>query len=60
MKVAFETRGPADEPYLKLNEEHIVGMTLRAGSMEIGLRRSDLRPHSGSPVSDAKKSQSLL
>src|SRR5262245_13479503 len=43
MKVAFETRGPVDEPYLKLNKEHILGMTLRAGSMEIGLRRSDLR-----------------
>ncbi len=43
MKVAFETRGPVDEPYLKLNEEQILGMTLRAGSMEIGLRRSDLR-----------------
>jgi AraC family transcriptional regulator len=43
MKVAFETRGPVDEPYLKLNEEHILGMTLCAGSMENGLRRSDLR-----------------
>jgi AraC family transcriptional regulator len=43
MKVAFETRGHVDEPYLKLNEERIVAMTLRAGSMEIGLRRSDLQ-----------------
>src|SRR5215467_14067498 len=43
MKVAFETRGPVDEPYLKLNEEQIVGMTLRPGSMEIGLRRSALQ-----------------
>jgi len=43
VKVAFETRGPVDEPYLKLNEERILGMTLRAGSMEIGLRRSDLQ-----------------
>ena len=43
MKVAFETRGPVDEPYLKLHEEHVLGMTLRAGSMEIGLRRSALR-----------------
>src|SRR5499433_3496646 len=38
MKVAFETRGPVDEPYLLVNEEQILGMTLRAGSMEIGLR----------------------
>jgi AraC family transcriptional regulator len=43
MKVAFETRGPVDEPYLKLNEEQILAMTLRAGSMEIGLGRSELR-----------------
>jgi AraC family transcriptional regulator len=43
VKVAFETRGPVDEPYLKLNEEQILGMTLRAGSMEIGLRRSALQ-----------------
>jgi AraC family transcriptional regulator len=42
MKVAFETRGPVDEPYLKLNEEQLLGMTLRPGSMEIGSRRSDL------------------
>jgi AraC family transcriptional regulator len=43
VKVAFETRGPVNEPYLKLNEEHILAMTLRAGSMEIGLRRSPLQ-----------------
>jgi AraC family transcriptional regulator len=42
MEVALETRGPVDEPYLKLNEDQILGMTLRAGSMEIGLRRSAL------------------
>jgi AraC family transcriptional regulator len=42
MKVAFETRGPVDEPYLKLNEEQVLGMTLRPGSMEIGSKRSDL------------------
>ena len=36
VKVAFETRGPVDEPYLKVDEEQILGMTLRAGSMEIG------------------------
>jgi AraC family transcriptional regulator len=43
MKVAFEVRGPVDEPYLKQNEGQILGMTLRAGSMEIGLRRSALQ-----------------
>jgi AraC family transcriptional regulator len=43
MKVAFETRGPVDEPYLKLNDEQLLGMTLRPGSMEIGSRRSGLK-----------------
>jgi len=43
VKVAFENRGPVDEPYLKLHQEHVLGMTLRAGSMEIGLRRSALQ-----------------
>ena len=43
MRVAFETRGPVDEPYLKLNEDQLLGMTLRPGSMEIGLRRSALQ-----------------
>src|SRR5215471_10915500 len=43
MKVAFEIRGPVDEPYLKLNEEQILGMTLRPGSMQIGSRRSALQ-----------------
>src|SRR5215813_1217801 len=42
MKVAFETRGPVDEPYLKQNEGQLLAMTLRPGSMEIGSRRSDL------------------
>jgi AraC family transcriptional regulator len=43
MRVAFETRGPVDEPYLKLNEDQLLGMTLRPGSMDIGLRRSALQ-----------------
>jgi len=43
MKVAFETRGPTDEPYLIQNGEQILGMTLRPGSMEIGSRRSALQ-----------------
>jgi AraC family transcriptional regulator len=43
VKVAIEVRGPVYEPYLKVNEAQIVGMTLCAGSMEIGLRRSALQ-----------------
>ena len=40
MKVAIETRGPVEEPYLKMHQERLLGMTLRPGSMEIGVRRS--------------------
>src|SRR5262245_42702189 len=43
MKVGFATRGPVDEPYLKLHKEHGLAMTLRAGSMEIGQTPSALR-----------------
>src|SRR5215469_400543 len=43
MKVAFEIRGPVDEPYLKVDGETVLGMTLRPGSMEMGLRRSAIR-----------------
>src|SRR5215831_5584200 len=43
MKVAFEIRGPVDEPSLKVHREHVLAMTLRPGSMEMGLRRSAMR-----------------
>jgi AraC family transcriptional regulator len=43
MKVAFENRGPVDEPYLKIHREPSLGMQLRPGSMEMGLRRSAMR-----------------
>jgi len=43
MRVAFEIRGPVDEPYLKVNRENALAMTLRPGSMEMGLRRSAMR-----------------
>src|SRR5262249_31665891 len=43
VNVAFEIRGPFTEPYLKVHREHVIGMTLRPGSMEIGPRRSALR-----------------
>jgi AraC family transcriptional regulator len=42
MKVTFEIRGRVDEPYLKVHREHVLGMTLRAGSMEVGPKRSTL------------------
>src|SRR5262245_63261394 len=43
MKVAFEIRGSVDEPYSKVNRETVLAMTLRPGSMEMGLRRSAVR-----------------
>ena len=43
MKVAFEIRGRVDEPYLKVDRETVLAMTLRPGSMEMGLRRSAIR-----------------
>src|SRR5499426_2623598 len=43
MKVAFEIRGYVDEPYLKVEREHVLAMTLRPGSMEMGVRRAAMR-----------------
>ena len=43
MKVDFEIRGPVDEPYLRVHREHVLAMTLRPGSMEMGLPRSAMR-----------------
>ena len=43
MKVAFEIRGPVDEPYLKVHRDHVLAMTLRPGSMEMGVQRSAMR-----------------
>src|SRR5215467_6257829 len=43
MKVAFEIRGYVDEPSLNVHREHVLAMTLRPGSMEMGVRRSAMR-----------------
>jgi AraC family transcriptional regulator len=43
MRIATEVRGPVKEPYLLVHQEHVLGMLLRAGSMEMGLRRSAMR-----------------
>ena len=40
MRVATEVRGPVKEPYLQVHRENSLGMLLRAGSMELGLKRS--------------------
>jgi len=43
MRVAAEVRGPVKEPYVQVHQENSLGMLLRAGSMEVGLRRSAMR-----------------
>ena len=43
MLVSAEVRGPVKEPYLHLHQENALGMLLRAGSMELGSRRSAMQ-----------------
>jgi hypothetical protein len=43
MRVAAEVRGSVKEPYLQVHRETTLGMLLRAGSMELGLRRSTMK-----------------
>lgn len=43
MLVSAEVRGPVKEPYLHLHRENALGMLLRAGSMELGPRRSAMQ-----------------
>jgi AraC family transcriptional regulator len=42
MKVAVDVLGSVREPYLQVRDEHVVTMQLRPGSMEVGLRRSEM------------------
>jgi AraC-like DNA-binding protein len=42
-RVAAEVRGSVKEPYLQVHRETTLGMLLRAGSMELGLRRSTMK-----------------
>src|SRR4029077_4279957 len=40
MRVEVEVLGPGEEPYHWINEEHALGLQLRAGSIEAGVQRS--------------------
>jgi AraC family transcriptional regulator len=42
MKVEVEVLGPVDEPYHWVNEDHALGLQLRAGSIEAGVQRSTM------------------
>jgi AraC family transcriptional regulator len=43
MRVAVDLHGSIREPYLQVQHEHVLGMMLRPGSIEVGLRRSKMR-----------------
>jgi AraC family transcriptional regulator len=42
MRVAVDVLGFVREPYLQVHHEHVVGMQLRPGFIEMGMRRSEM------------------
>src|SRR5215467_16374653 len=43
MRVSVEVHGSAREPYLQVQDEHVLAMMLRHGAIEMGARRSAMR-----------------
>jgi AraC family transcriptional regulator len=43
MRVAVDVHAPAGEPYVQVQDEHVLGMMLRPGFIEVGLQRSAMR-----------------
>jgi hypothetical protein len=43
MRVAVDVHAPAGEPYVQVHDEHVLGMMLRSGYIEVGLQRSAMR-----------------
>ena len=43
MKVAVDVHAHASEPYVQVQDEHVLGIMLRPGSIEVGLQRSAMR-----------------
>ena len=43
MRVAVDVVAPVAEPYLQVQDEHVLGMMLRPGFIEVGLQRSAMR-----------------
>ena len=43
MRVVVDVLGSIREPFLQVQDEHVLGMMLRPGSIEVGLRRSKMR-----------------
>jgi hypothetical protein len=42
MRVTVDVLGAVREPYLQVHHEHVVGMQLRPGFIEVGLRRCEM------------------
>lgn len=43
MRVAVDVLAPVGEPYVQVQDEHVLGMMLRPGFIEVGLQRSAMR-----------------
>ena len=43
MRVAVDVLAPVGEPYVQVQDEHVLGMLLRPGFIEVGLQRSAMR-----------------
>jgi len=43
MRVAVDVHAPAGEPYVQVQDEHVLAMILRPGFIEVGLQRSAMR-----------------
>jgi len=43
MRVVVDVLAPVGEPYVQVQDEHVLGMILRPGFIEVGLRRSAMR-----------------
>src|SRR5262249_24266271 len=43
MRVSVDVHGSAREPYLQVQDEHVLAMMLRHGAIEVGARRSTMR-----------------
>ena len=43
MRVAVDVYAPAGEPYVQVHDEHVLGMMMRPGFIEVGLQRSAMR-----------------
>ena len=43
MRVAVDVLAPVGDPYVQVQDEHVLGMMLRPGFIEVGLQRSAMR-----------------